>query len=72
MSRGKGGNRRIYTVAEAKRDAEAALIAQTNAPFAMRPNPVVTDADRERAGLVRAFVADGSGAHTAWVEGRSC
>jgi hypothetical protein len=67
MSRGKGGNRRIYTVADAKRGVEANLIAQANAPFAMRPNPIVTDADRERAGLVRAFVADGSGAHTAWV-----
>ena len=67
MSRGKGGNRRIYTIADKRRDEQAALIAQANAPFAMRPNPIVTDADRERAGLVRAFVADGSGAHTAWI-----
>lgn len=72
MSKGKGGNRRIHTVANMKRDAEAALIAQANAPFAMRPNCIVTDEMRERAGFVRAFVADGSGAHTAWVERVSC
>ena len=72
MSRGKGGNRRIYTIADKHRDEHAALIARCNAPFAMRPNVVVTDEMRERNGYVRAYVADGSGAHTAWVERVSC
>ena len=67
MSRGIGGNRRIYTVADKRRDEHAALIARSNAPFAMRPNVIVTDEMRERDGYVRAYVADGSGAHTAWV-----
>ena len=67
MSRGKGGNRRIYTMAHKRRDEQAALIAHANAPFAMRANAIVTDDMRERNGYVRAYVADGSGAHTAWV-----
>ena len=67
MSRGKGGNRRIYTIADKRRDEQAALIAHANAPFAMRANAIVTDDMRERNGYVRAYVADGSGAHTAWV-----
>ena len=72
MSRGKGGNRRIYAIADKRRDEQAAVIAQSNAPFAMRPNCIVTDEMRERNGYVRAYVADGSGAHTAWVERVSC
>ena len=67
MSRGKGGNRVICTIADKRRDEQAALIARSNAPFAMRPNAIVTDEMRERNGYVRTYVADGSGAHTDWV-----